>query len=206
MVSSINFFTSITSIVSRNVRLPNGAFAEVTHVGIVKLSDNFILINVLCVPSFSFNLISASKLTKNVKWCFIFFGGFCFVQNLLTWKTIGLGKEKCGLFHLLLHNASKLRSSISISTSTNASSSTLSSPFKYASTNVWYYRLGHISNSRINLLHSLIPSIECNSADICTVCPLAKQRKLSFPVSTSTSQSVFEMIIVIFGAPFRSIQ
>jgi hypothetical protein len=201
MVSSTKFFTSITSIVSRKVRLPNGAYAEVTHIGTVSLSNNFILVNVLCVPSFSFNLISASKLTKNIKCCLIFFGGYCFIQNLLTWKTIGLGKEKGGLFHLLLQNASELHSSVSISASANASSST-ASPFKSASANVWHYRLGHVSNSRIKLLQSLIPSIDCNSADVCTVCPLAKQRKLSFPVSISTSQSVFEMIHCDIWGPF----
>jgi hypothetical protein len=66
------------------------------------------LTNVLCVPSFSFNLISASKLTKNVKCHLIFLAGFCFIQNLLTWKTIGLGKENGSLFHLMLQDNSDL--------------------------------------------------------------------------------------------------
>jgi hypothetical protein len=47
---------------SRKVKLPNGQFVEVTHIGTVKISESFILTNVLCVPSFSFNLISVSKL------------------------------------------------------------------------------------------------------------------------------------------------
>jgi hypothetical protein len=56
---------------------------------------------------------------------------------------------------------------------------------KDVSTDVWHYRLGHISHSRISLLDSLVPSIECKQHTTCTVCPLAKQRRLSFPISTS---------------------
>lgn len=61
MVCSISLFTSITALVSHQVKLPNGHFAEVTHIGTIQLSEHLILTNVLCVPSFSFNLISASN-------------------------------------------------------------------------------------------------------------------------------------------------
>ena len=36
MICSISFFTSITSVVSKSVRLPNGQFASVTHIGLLK--------------------------------------------------------------------------------------------------------------------------------------------------------------------------
>jgi hypothetical protein len=84
MVSSISFFTSITTMVSKKVKLRNGSFTKVTHIGTVKISVTFTLTNVLCVPYFSFDLIFASKLTRNVKCCLIFLAGFCFIQNLLT--------------------------------------------------------------------------------------------------------------------------
>ena len=38
MICSISFFTSITSVVSKSVRLPNGQFASVTHIGTIKIS------------------------------------------------------------------------------------------------------------------------------------------------------------------------
>jgi len=63
MVCSISFLTTITAIISKSVKLPNGQFASVTHVGTVKISASLTLTNVLCVPSFSFNHISVSKLT-----------------------------------------------------------------------------------------------------------------------------------------------
>jgi hypothetical protein len=65
---------------------------------------------------------------------------------------------------------------------------------KDVSADVWHYRLGHISHSRISLLLSLVPSIECKQHTTCTICPLAKQCRLSFPVSTSKSESIFDMI------------
>jgi hypothetical protein len=198
MVSSITFFTSITATVSKKVKLPNGSFAEVTRVGNVKISATFTLTNVLCVPSFSFNLISTSKLTRNAKCCLIFLASFCFIQNLLTWKTIGLGREKDGLFHLMLQDDYDLNFP-SITATVNASI-----PFsvKDVSANVWHYRLGHISHSRISLLHSLVPAIECKQHTTCTVCPLAKRRRLSFPVSTSKSESIFDMIHCDIWGPF----
>jgi Flp pilus assembly protein protease CpaA len=100
MVGSISFLTTITTVVSTQVKLPNGQFAAVTHIGTVRISNDLILTDVLCIPSFSFNLLSASKLTKSLCCCLIFFASFCFIQNMFTWSTIGLGKEKDGLFYL----------------------------------------------------------------------------------------------------------
>ena len=72
MVHSIQFFTSITSIVQISVRLPNGDMAKVTHVGTVQVSPTLLLENELCIPSLSFNLISTSKLTQSSS-CLLYF-------------------------------------------------------------------------------------------------------------------------------------
>jgi hypothetical protein len=86
MICSPSFYTKINSVGSTCVQLPNDAFASVTHIGIVQISETLILTNVLCVPSFTFNLLSASKLTKQICCCFIFLYGFCFMQSLrLGW-------------------------------------------------------------------------------------------------------------------------
>ena len=63
MVHSIHFFTTITSSIQISVRLPNGDMVKVTHVGTIKVSATLTLEHVLYIPSFSFNLISISKLT-----------------------------------------------------------------------------------------------------------------------------------------------
>jgi hypothetical protein len=83
MVNSISLFTTITAIVSTSVKLPNGDLVAVTHIGTIKISKHLILTDVLCVPSFSFNLISASKLIKHLTCCIIFIANHCFIQNLV---------------------------------------------------------------------------------------------------------------------------
>jgi hypothetical protein len=83
MISTVSLFTSIIATISSRVKLPNGNYAIVTHIGTVKLSEHLTLHDVLCVPSFSFNLISASKLIKYLNCCLIFLANFCFIQNLL---------------------------------------------------------------------------------------------------------------------------
>jgi hypothetical protein len=83
MVCSLSFPTTIASIVSKQVRLLNGNFDAVTHIGTVQLSATLTLTNVLSVPSFSFNLVSVSKLIKVFHCCLIFLAEFCFIQQLL---------------------------------------------------------------------------------------------------------------------------
>lgn len=114
-----------------------------------------------------------------------------------------MDKIKGGLFYLLqdskLHSPALQSTSPSIPACVNASVST---SFKTATADIWHYRLGHISQSRINLLHDLVPSISCNSNTLCNVCPLAQQRRLSFPISTSLSHSIFELIHCDIWGPF----
>ena len=107
MVHSIFFFKTITSTIQISVRLPNGDMAKVTHIGIVQVSASLILENVLCIPSFSFNLVSISKLTQNLSCCCIFLSHYCFIQDLQLWRMIRLGRSKvdftfCKLLHRLL--------------------------------------------------------------------------------------------------------
>ncbi|KAL6348342.1 hypothetical protein AAG906_005643 [Vitis piasezkii] len=45
--------------------------------------------DVLCVPSFNLNLISASKLAKDQNCCIIFFPDYCILQDLVSGKMIG---------------------------------------------------------------------------------------------------------------------
>ena len=83
MVHSISYLTKITFVAHISVKIPNGVFVLATHVGQVQLSCDLILDNVLCVPSFSFNLISIGKLTHYLRCCCIFLSQFCFIQDLL---------------------------------------------------------------------------------------------------------------------------
>jgi hypothetical protein len=106
MICSISYFTSITAIFDSLVKLPNGQLAKVTHIGTVKISVHLILTNILCIPSFTFNLIFAIKLVKSLHCCLIFLEKFCFIQSMSTRFTIGLGRRKldystCNLIQIL---------------------------------------------------------------------------------------------------------
>ena len=158
MISCSSLFTTITVIVSTHVNLPNGAKASVTHIGTIKLSHNLTLRGVLCVQSFSFNLISASKPLKNLHCYLIFLVGYCFIQSLHHWRTIGVAKEEAGLFYLLPENEVSSNAAASVpSFHKHVSFNSIKEP----TCDLWHYRLGHPSNSRIRLLQSIVPAISC---------------------------------------------
>jgi hypothetical protein len=124
--SQLPFFTQ--------VKLPNGQFANVTHIGTVRISIHLILTDVLYVPSFSFNLLSTSKFIKQFNYCFIFLANHCFIQNLVTWMTIGVGREKDRLYYLLQKHGLPDKS---VSTPKSISFSRFSASIKNVSNNVW---------------------------------------------------------------------
>jgi hypothetical protein len=158
------------------VKLLNGAITSVTHIGNVKISDSLILTGVLCVPSFNFNLISASKLIKHLHCCLIF---------------------RYGLYYLLQPPH--------FDSAANSSSRVFSTSIKDSSNaEVWHYKLGHPSSSRINLFHQLVPSVPCDSHNVCTICPLAKQHRFPFSNSTSVSKSHFDLIHCDIWGPFST--
>jgi len=222
MVCSLSFLTTITSIVSKHVRLPNGQFAKVTHIGTVKINAILTLTNVLCVPSFSFNLISVSKLITILRCCLIFIAEFCVIQQLSGWKMIGLGKERGGLYHLL-HDLDGFCDSgvpvlaspfvpIKIDFNSADFKSIDSKPVVNThlansvdvSASVWHSRLGHLSDSRIQLLNNVIPGCSSISNKDCSVCPLAKQHRIPFPTSHTHSTQLFALVHCDIWGPFSS--
>ena len=99
---SVHLLTEFTTI-SCVVELPNGETTMVTHIGSISFSATLTLSNVLCVPSLSFNLLSVSQLTKSCSCCLIFLSNFCFIQDLICRRMIGMGEVHDGLY-LLQHS------------------------------------------------------------------------------------------------------
>ena len=79
MVCSLSIFSSFHKSAPTLVHLPNGNTASVTHIGSIVLSPDLVLDNVLYVPSFTFNLISTSKLTSAGDIGLIFLSNKCLV-------------------------------------------------------------------------------------------------------------------------------
>lgn len=62
---NLGYFNTYNNIQGAMVNLPTGQSIPVTHIGNIKLTDDLWLENVLYIPSFNINIVSASKLTKD---------------------------------------------------------------------------------------------------------------------------------------------
>ena len=162
--------------------------AKVTHIGIVKLTSTLTLENMLCIPSFSFNLVSLSKLIPSFSCCCIFLSHYCFIQDLQPSRMNELGKKQGGLYTLQLANTilpkfffdmlSMLSSLSFVNSVTSCNSTSI-----IDDTSLRHSRLGHPSFERLVLLQSLLLEvINCrnNKYFDCLICPIAKQKRLSF--------------------------
>ncbi|XP_068475074.1 uncharacterized protein [Phaseolus vulgaris] len=91
-------FTSYKSSKPVLISLPNGHSFYTSYSGTVAFSNRFYLTNVLYVPEFTFNLISASKLASNLNCHLIFSSKNCVIQDNLTKDKIGTVEAKNGLY------------------------------------------------------------------------------------------------------------
>ncbi|XP_070002185.1 uncharacterized protein [Nicotiana sylvestris] len=72
---------------------------------------------------------------------------------------------------------------------------------------VWHQRLGHLPMEVIKRISKLKQHFKKDSSEVacldCPVCPLARQTKLLFPVSTSRAQDPFHLLHVDVWGPYR---
>jgi hypothetical protein len=150
MVHSLSCLTTITSTIHATVELPNEDFVPVTNIGTVKFSSSLILTNVLCVPSFHFNLISVSKLLHSSFRCRIFLSNYCFIQAFTPWRMIGLGEIHNGIYILQTPVVEHTTILPSLFHSVNNVAASVSTP---TSMQIWHCRLGHPSLEKLTSLH-----------------------------------------------------
>lgn len=150
-------------------------------------------------------LISVSKLTSNLTCSLFFFSDFVFIQDLNHWKLIGVGKHKGGLYFLQESGGSSINSRSLPSFPLAKQSLNCSKSSKIALFDVWHHRSGHPSVSRLQLLHNNDSCIDFVESEFpCLVCPLAKQKKLPFPISTHISECPFELVHCDVWDPFST--
>ena len=68
---------------------------------------------------------------------------------------------------------------------------------------LWHFRLGHMSNNMLRVAQDNDHTISVPSDDFCSICPIAKQKKLSFPLSKSRASSIFALIHMDIWGPYR---
>ncbi|XP_075083645.1 uncharacterized protein LOC142167379 [Nicotiana tabacum] len=147
----------------------------------------------LAAADFKYNLLSVSQLTKELQCMVAFFPNFCIFQDLYSGQVKGIGKEEHDLY--ILQGGS---SHDSTATPDNKCAHTTSLP---DSAVVWHRRLGHAPIDVIRKLDAL--STLKTGTQYCPVCPVAKQTKLHFPLSTSVSQSAFDLVHCDIWGPYR---
>ena len=136
----------------------------------MKLSDDLTLKDVLYVPESNVNLLSIRKLTQALGYSMTFNPDCCVMQDLTTKKMIGKGRQCNDLYYLFTTQ------------NTHQSNVVRHSP------NLWYQCLRHPSSSPLQVISQSNPEISLTSHDVCNVCPLAKQTRLTFPNSAITSK------------------
>jgi len=184
-------FTSYKIIKLVLISLPNGHRFYTSCFGTVVFSNKLYLTDVLYVPEFTFNLVSASKLALNLNCHLIFSSKDCEIQENLTKEKIGIVQAKNGLY--IFH------SSIFQRNVTNTYIPSIHCVSK--DVNVWHNRLGHLSNERLHVLRSIYPYISVQKPYLCDTCHRAKQRKLFFPLSHSNTSHIFDLLHMDIWGP-----
>ncbi|CAL9006673.1 unnamed protein product, partial [Prunus brigantina] len=59
---------------------------------------------------------------------------------------------------------------------------------------IWHHRLGHPSSARLQLLSKSFPFISSSFDHSYTVCPMAKQTRIPFSLSRTSTSSPFELL------------
>ncbi|RVW96927.1 Retrovirus-related Pol polyprotein from transposon TNT 1-94 [Vitis vinifera] len=80
--------------------LDSGASDHLSGIGLALPLPSLPLTSVIYTPECPFNLISISKITRTLNCSITFFDKFVTLQDRSTGKTIGIGRESQGLYHL----------------------------------------------------------------------------------------------------------
>ncbi|RVW88769.1 Retrovirus-related Pol polyprotein from transposon RE1 [Vitis vinifera] len=96
-----DLFSSITTTSDLpTVTLANGSQTMAKGIGLALPLPSLPLTSVLYTPECPFNLISISKITRTLNCSITFSDKFVTLQDRSTGKTIGIGRESQGLYHL----------------------------------------------------------------------------------------------------------
>ncbi|RVW40927.1 Retrovirus-related Pol polyprotein from transposon TNT 1-94 [Vitis vinifera] len=184
LLPSLDLFSSITTTSDLpTVTLANGSQTVAKGIGLALPLPSLPLTSVLYTPECPFNLISISKITRTLNCSITFSDKFVTLQDRSTGKTIGIGRESQGLYHLTLD------SSPAICISTDA-------PL------LIHNRQGHPSLSKFQ---KMVPRFSTLSSLPCESCQLGKHTRVSFPKRLNNrAKSPFELVHIDVWGPCRT--
>ncbi|XP_015162805.1 uncharacterized protein [Solanum tuberosum] len=198
-------FTSLPRCQVGNVSLPTGSLAKVTNIGSSQILRGADIHNVLHIPEFKYNLLSVPQLTRELNCGVLFYPDFCLFQDLSSGKVRGIGKLEDDLYvlpvdHQLKSQRTSLSSSIANAVSVSMSTSLINADSSNLS--LWHRRLGHVSFHTLRKL-GCFTNASPTSVVPCIVCPLAKQSRLPFPLSNTTTSTCFHILHADVWGPYR---
>ena len=136
MTGCTSFFSTYTPGSGHiKVKIANGSLATVVRTGTIILGPHITLFNVLHVPKLSCNLLSISKLTKELSCADYFLPNHCEFQDMTSGKRIGSAEEYGGLYYFKEVNT---KDGQALTASCESSSKT-----KQQGIMLWHFRLGH---------------------------------------------------------------
>ncbi|XP_074352128.1 uncharacterized protein LOC141691293 [Apium graveolens] len=186
-----------------SLQLPISEISPVTHVDNIQLNSNITLQNVLYVPSFTYNLLSVSKLLQDTSYHITFLSNSCFLQGQ-QWKTgLEIGKLENGLYILIDSIAQQTAKSTfekSKSKCYLVSNDTVHFNAHVSSIDTWHARLGHAPAHVIQLLPVVS---QTKIMDTCNSCFFSMQSRLRFPDSQHTSEKLFDLVHADVWGPYR---
>ncbi|RVW96834.1 Retrovirus-related Pol polyprotein from transposon TNT 1-94 [Vitis vinifera] len=179
-----DLFSSITTTSALpTVTLANGSQTMAKGFGFAHSLPSLPLHSVLYAPECPFNLISISKITRTLNCSITFSDKFVTLQDRSTGKTIGIGRESQGLYHLT-------------SPSTPAVCISTDAPLLIHS------RLGHPSLSKFQ---KMVPRFSSLSSLACESCQLGKHTRVSFPKRLNNrAKFPFELVHTDVWGPCRT--
>lgn len=157
---------------SAPVKIPNGEKVPVMGVGDISLPNGLKLNGVLNIPDFKCNLLSVSRLTRDLNCALIFFPDFCVMQDLPSRTLIGVGRHCDGLYCLEPMVTEGMAMSVTVDSTT------------------WHKRLGHASSLKLRNFGNNFGK----NGEHCDSCLRAKLTRLPFPNSSIHTTSCFELI------------
>jgi len=175
MTGNSNIFTSFQSHKAPSpVTVADGSTCNSDGYGTVKPTSTITLSSVLSLPKLAFNLISVSKVTRDLNCYISFFPDHCLFRDLKTNQVIGKGHVSDDLYILDEWGPQFV------------ACSSVVSPFEA------HCRLGHPS---LPLLKKLCPQFQNISSLECESCRFAKHHRSSLsPRVNKRAKSAFELV------------
>ena len=187
------------------VCIADGTYSKVVGIGTVKLSRTLALQSVLFVPNLDCNLLSVSKLNKELDCETKFLAESCVFQDLKSGKIIG-NAEFCAGFYLLIVNnspTSECRSRGIKSHCQFGSFESFDHSNQVSTIMIWHYCQGH---PNFPYLECLFPSLFINkNAKLfqCDVCRISKHTRNHYAPRPHTPSLPFSLIHGDIWGPSR---